>query len=90
MNKLIYVVAALACLTAGPLVIAPANAQVSLGLGRDGPSVRVGPDNDRVIDRDREHGRRVGRFNRDDCHEEIVRTHHRDGSDTFRTLRRCD
>jgi Ni/Co efflux regulator RcnB len=90
MKRLVYICAALACLTAAPLAVTPADAQVSVGIGQDGPTVRIGRDNDRVIDRDREHARRDSRLSRDDCREETVRTRHRDGSETVRTSRRCD
>jgi hypothetical protein len=90
MKTLVYIFAALACLTAMPIVATPADAQVSIGMGGDGPTIRVGPDNDRVIDHDRDRGRRELRGNRDDCRDATVRTRHRDGSETVRTERRCD
>jgi hypothetical protein len=58
MKNLVYIFSALACLTMVPFATTSANAQVSVGIGQDGPVVRVGPERDRVIDRDREHGRR--------------------------------
>jgi hypothetical protein len=90
MKNFVYIFSALACLTMVPIATTSANAQVSVGIGQDGPVVRVGPERDRVIDRDREHGRRDSRLNRDDCRDVSVTTRHRDGSETVRTSRRCD
>jgi hypothetical protein len=90
MKTLAYIICALACLTMVPLAATSAKAQVSVGIGQDGPTVHIGPARDRVIDRDREHVRRDFRSNRDYCRDETVTFHHRDGSETVRTSRRCD
>jgi hypothetical protein len=90
MQRLVYIVSALACLMILPLATRSADAQVSVGIGQDGPTVRVGPERDRVIDRDREHARRDNRANRDDCRDETVTVRHRDGSETVRSSRHCD
>jgi len=85
MKQLVYAIAALACLTAAP-VITPADAQtIQVGPG----GVRVSPDDYRGTARaqDRQHYRRS---DRDGCRDVTVRTQHRDGSVTVRTTRRCD
>jgi len=89
MKKLVYAIAALACLTAAPVAITPADAQVSIGIGNEGPRVRVGPDDYRGTARaqDRRHYRRS---DRDGCRDVTVRTQHRDGSVSVRTTQRCD
>ena len=89
MKKLVYAVAALACLTAAPVSVTPADAQVSIGVGDEGPRIRIG-DPDRIRDQDRgDRGRNYGERNRD-CREVTVRTRHADGSVSVRTKRRCD
>jgi hypothetical protein len=90
MKNLVYIISALACLTMVPLAATSANAQVSVGIGQDGPLVRIGPGRDRVIDRDREHLQRDFRSSRDDCRDETVTVRHRDGSETVRTSRHCN
>ena len=90
MKKLVYVIAALALLTAAPVLITPADAQVSIGVGRDGPRVRLGIDDERAMDRRDDRGRHYGSRNRDDCPEVTVRTRQSDGSTSVRTTQRCD
>jgi hypothetical protein len=85
MKRLVYAIAALACLTAAPVLITAADAQVSIGVGRDGPTVRFGPD-DRAMDR----GRHSGSRNWDDCREVTVKKRLPDGSMSVHTTRRCD
>jgi hypothetical protein len=97
MKTLVYAIAALACLTAAPGLITPADAQVSIGIGNEGPRFRVGPDDyrgtARAQDRGRHYGwdrgRHNGWSNRDECRDVTVRTRHRDGSVSVRTMRRC-
>jgi hypothetical protein len=90
MKMLVYAGAALACLTGPPVLIAPADAQVSIGVGSDGPRVRVGPDDDRGRYRGEERRRQEGWRNQADCREITVRKRQPDGSTTVRTTRRCD
>ncbi len=87
MKKLVYAIAALACLTAAPVLITPADAQVSIGI--DGPILRVNPDDGRAMARD-DRGRHYRSRSRDDCREVTVRTRRADGSVSIRTTRRCD
>ena len=90
MKKLVYAIAALACLTAAPLSTTPADAQVSIGVGNDGPRVRVGRDDDRGMRRGEDRGRYSGSRNQADCRVVTVQTRHDDGSVTTRETRRCD
>jgi hypothetical protein len=88
MKTLVYAIATLACLTAASGLVTPSNAQVSVGLGNGGPTLRVGPE-DREMHRDEDRGRHYGRRDRDDCREVTVRTRHPDGSVSVRTSHRC-
>ncbi len=98
MKKLVYAVAALACLIGAPVFVTPANAQMSIDVGRDGPRLRVGPDDDRGRYRGEERrryrgeerGRHEGWRNQADCREITVRKRLPDGSISVRTMRRCD
>jgi hypothetical protein len=90
MKTFVYTIAALACLSVAPASITPAAAQVSIGMGNEGPNVRVGPDDRRGSARAQDRGRHYGRSNRDDCREVTVRTRNADGSRSVRTTRRCD
>jgi hypothetical protein len=89
MKMIVCAIAALACLSVGPGSVTPAGAQVSIGVGGDGPQLRVGPrDRAEYRDEDRRRDRRVGRG--DGCRDVTVRTRHRDGSVSVRTTRRCN
>ena len=88
MKRLIYAVAALACLTAAPGSVTPADAQVSIGIGNEGSTLRVGPE-DRAMYRGEDRGRHYGRRDRDDCREVTVRKLHLDGSVSISTTHRC-
>ena len=90
MKKLVYAIAAMACLIAAPVLIAPANAQMSIGVDRDGPRLRLGSDNDRGMHRGEERGRHEGFRNQADCREITVRKRLPDGSVAVRTTRRCN
>jgi len=90
MKKLVYAIAALACLTAAPVFTTPADAQVSIGIGNDGPRLRVGPDDYRGTARAQDRGLYYGRSNREGCREVTVRTRHPDGSVSVRTRTRCN
>jgi hypothetical protein len=95
MKNLVFAIAAVACLMAAPLLIAPAAAQVSVGVANDGPRVdrpriRIGPNDDRARARAEDRGRHYGRSNRDNCREVSVRTRHPDGSMSVTTRRRCN
>ena len=84
-----YVLAALAMFILAPASIAPATAQVSIGVDREGPQVRIGHD-DRGRYRDDDRRRHEGWRNQADCREVTVRRRGPDGSMTTRTTRRCD
>jgi hypothetical protein len=86
MKKFAYAIAALACLTAGPASITPADAQVSIGIGEDGPGIRVGREEERGMHR----GHYYGSRNQGECREVIVQTRRIDGSVTTSKTRRCD
>ena len=90
MKKLFCAIAALACLTAAPALITPADAQVSIGVGNDGPGIRVGRDYDRGMRRGEDRGSYYGSRNQADCREVTVQTRRDDGSVTTRRTRRCD
>jgi hypothetical protein len=89
MKILVCTIAALACLTAAPSLITPAHAQVSIGVGHDGPRLRVDSE-DRAMYRGENRGRHYGRRDSDECRDVTVRTRHRDGSVSVSTTRRCD
>jgi hypothetical protein len=89
MKIIVCAIAALACLSVGPGSVTPADAQVSIGVGGDGPRLRVGPaDRAEYRDEDRRRDRRFSRH-RNECRDVSVRTRHRDGSVSVRTTRRC-
>ncbi len=98
MKKLVYAIAAMACLIGAPALIAPANAQMSIGVDRDGPRLRLGSDNDRGMHRGEvrgrhrgeERGRHEGFRNQADGREITVRKRLPDGSTAVRTTRRCN
>jgi hypothetical protein len=91
MKKLVYAIAALACLTAAPILTTPADAQVSIGIGNEGPAVRVGRDHDdRGMRRGEDRGRYQGSRNQADCRDVTVQTRRDDGSVVTRQTRRCD
>ncbi|MGC2774604.1 MAG: hypothetical protein WA418_03095 [Bradyrhizobium sp.] len=98
MKKLVYAIAAMACLIGAPVLISPADAQVSVDVGRDGPRLRLGSDNDRGMHRGEvrgrhrgeERGRHEGFRNQADCREITVRKRLPDGSMSVRTTRRCN
>jgi hypothetical protein len=90
MKKILYTIAALACLTVAPVVTTPADAQVSVGIGNDGPGIRLGRDDNRGMRRGEHRDRYYGSHNRADCREVTVQTRRDDGSVTTRRTRRCD
>ena len=90
MKKLFCAIAALACLTAAPALITPADAQVSIGIGNDGPGIRVGRDDDWRMRRGEHRDRYYGSRNQADCREVTVQTRRDDGSVVTRKTRRCD
>jgi hypothetical protein len=71
-------------------LITAADAQVSIGVGRDGPSIRLGPDDDRGMARAQHRGRHYGPGYGDGCREVTVTKRLPDGSKSVRTTRRCD
>ena len=85
---------ATALLGSGIVVSTPSSAQVQFGIGPDGPSVRVGPDNDRYERRYIER-RRV--YDRDDlstgsidrCRTVVIREEEPNGDIVTRRVRRC-
>ena len=85
---------AAALLGSGIVVSTPSSAQVQFGIGPDGPSVRVGPDNDRYQRRYIER-RRV--YDRDDlstgsidrCRTVVIREEEPNGDIVTRRVRRC-
>jgi hypothetical protein len=90
MKKLVYAFAALACLTAGPALVTPADAQVSIGVGEDGPGIRIGREEERGMRRGEDRGRYNGSRNQGECRDVTVQTRRDDGSVTTRETRRCD
>jgi hypothetical protein len=90
MKKLVYTLAALACLMAAPVLTTAADAQVSIGIGNNGPTIRLGPDDDRGTARAQRRGQHYGRSDGDDCREVTVKKRLPDGSMSERTTRRCD
>ena len=89
MKTLAYTIAALACLAAAPVLITPAAAQVTIGIGNDGPRLRAGSGDYRGSAYAEDRGWRYGRSNRD-CRDVTVRTRHPDGSVSIRTTQRCN
>ena len=93
MKKATWLLAA-ALLGSGIVVSTPSTAQVQFGIGPDGPSVRVGPDNDRYERRYIER-RRV--YDRDDlstgsidrCRTVVIREEEPNGDIVTRRVRRC-
>jgi hypothetical protein len=93
MKKATWLLAA-ALLGSGIVVSTPSSAQVQFGIGPDGPSVRVGPDNDRYERRYIER-RRV--YDRDDlstgsidgCRTVVIREEEPNGDIVTRRVRRC-
>jgi len=93
MKKATWLLAA-ALLGSGIVVSTPSSAQVQFGIGPDGPSVRVGPDNDRYERRYIER-RRV--YDRDDlstgsidrCRTVVIREEEPNGDTVTRRVRRC-
>jgi hypothetical protein len=90
MNKLVYAVAAVACLTAAPALITPAVAQVSIGIGDDRPGIRVGREEERGMRRGEDRARYNGERNQGECREVTVQTRRIDGPMTTSKTRRCD
>ena len=92
MKKSAWLVAA-ALIGSSIVVSTPSSAQVQFGIGPDGPSVRVGPDNDRY--ERRYERRRV--YDRDDlstgsverCRTVVIREEVPDGDIVTRRVRRC-
>ena len=93
MKKATWLLAA-ALLGSGIVVSTPSSAQVQFGIGPDGPSIRVGPDNDRYERRYIER-RRV--YDRDDlstgsidrCRTVVIREEEPNGDIVTRRVRRC-
>jgi hypothetical protein len=93
MKKATWLLAA-ALLGSGIVVSTPSSAQVQFGIGPDGPSVRVGPDNNRYERRYIER-RRV--YDRDDlstgsidrCRTVVIREEEPNGDIVTRRVRRC-
>ena len=93
MKKATWLLAA-ALLGCGIVASTPSSAQVQFGIGPDGPSVRVGPDNDRYERRYIER-RRV--YDRDDlstgsidrCRTVVIREEEPNGDIVTRRVRRC-
>ena len=88
MKKSAWLLAA-ALIGSSVLVSTPSSAQVQFGIGPDGPSVRVGPDNDRyerrrVYDRD---DLSTGSIER--CRTVVIREEEPDGDIVTRRVRRC-
>ena len=46
-----FALLAAAVIGSGVFIATPSSAQVQFGIGPNGPSVRIGPDNDRVVQR---------------------------------------
>ena len=93
MKKATWLLAA-TLIGSGIVVSTPSSAQVQFGIGPDGPSVRVGPDNDRYERRYIER-RRV--YDRDDlstgsidrCRTVVIREEEPNGDIVTRRVRRC-
>jgi len=68
------------------LLAAPAVAQIDVGAGPNGLKFRVGPQENRAHERDYYNDRRDD----DRCRDVEIVTHHRNGPDTVRIVRRCD
>ncbi len=72
----------------------PSSAQVQFGVGPDGPSIRVGPDNDR---QERRYIERRRVYDRDDlstgsidrCRTVVIREEEPNGDIVTRRVRRC-
>jgi hypothetical protein len=71
MKTLAYTIAALACLAAAPVLITPAAAQVTIGIGNDGPRLRAGSGDYRGSAYAEDRGWRYGRSNRD-CRDAAI------------------
>ena len=93
MKKATWLLAA-ALLGSGIVVSTPSSAQVQFGIGPDGPSVRVGPDNDRYERRYIERRRVYDRDNLstgsiDRCRTVVIREEEPNGDIVTRRVRRC-
>jgi hypothetical protein len=93
MTKLAWLIVA-TMIGSGVFVAAPASAQVQFGVGPEGPSVRIGPDDDRVIERRRRIERRgygddlvTGNTGR--CKTVTIREEDDNGDMVTRRVRRC-
>ncbi|ANY79152.1 hypothetical protein BB934_13790 [Microvirga ossetica] len=93
MKKATWLLAA-ALLGSGIVVSTPSSAQVQFGIGPVGPSVRVGPDNDRYerryIERRRVNDRddlSTGSIDR--CRTVVIREEEPNGDIVTRRVRRC-
>jgi hypothetical protein len=94
MKKATWLLAA-TLIGSGLLSATPSYAQVQFGIGPNGPSVRVGPDDDRRYERRRYERRRVydddtlstGSVSR--CRTVVIREEDDDGDIVTRRVRRC-
>lgn len=95
MKKATWLLAA-TLIGSGIVSATPSFAQVQFGIGPDGPSVRVGPDDDRRYERRRYIERRraydddslsTGSVNR--CRTVVIREEDEDGDVVTRRVRRC-
>ncbi len=85
---------AAAVIGSGVFIATPSSAQVQFGIGPNGPSVRIGPDNDRVVGRRivRRHyvGDRLVTGSVRRCKTVTVQDVDEDGDTIVRRHRRCN
>jgi hypothetical protein len=82
-----------ALMGAGMLAATPSFAQVQFGVGPNGPTVRVGPDEDRYerryIERRRYNDDRLSTGSVDRCRTVVIREEDDNGDVVTRRVRRC-
>jgi hypothetical protein len=93
MKKATWLISAM-LIGASFVVASPSSAQVQMGIGPHGPSVRVGPDSDRryerrYIERRRFHDDRLTTGSVGRCKTVTIREEDDDGDMVTRRIRRC-